>query len=177
MIGFGRPRRWPSAAERTVLMARPDRAHVVLELAVQILGFHIDGARPIFRSICHVDEFVEQLFIPGIEFDFGDGPVEILDFDGLILVVDGDHFEELVGIAAIPLTYDRLHKVHGPSPSAMLESIELSMNPSRNRKIWREATTELDRTTHKILRRLLRRGRADLSHPIVRGADGGCERR
>src|ERR1700689_1408569 len=123
-------------------MGRPDRARVVFELPVQILG--LDGARPIPRSVSHVEEFVEQLFVPGIEFDFGDGPVEILDFDGLILVVDGDHFEELVGIAAIPLTYDRLHKVHGPSPSAMLKAIELSINPSRNRKILRVATSELD---------------------------------
>ena len=74
-------------------MARPGGASVVLEFPVQILGFHIDGAGPIFRSVRHVDELVEQLFVPGIEFDFSDGPVEILYLDGLILVIDGDDLE------------------------------------------------------------------------------------
>ena len=53
-----------SAAQRAILGRRPSRARVVLELAIQILGLHIDGARPIFGSISDVDQFVEQLFVP-----------------------------------------------------------------------------------------------------------------
>ena len=55
----------------------------------------------------------QQLFLPSLELDFSDGAVEVLDLDGLVVVVDRDHLEELVGTAAIPLTYDRLYCVHG----------------------------------------------------------------
>ncbi len=39
-------------------------ARVVLELAIQIFGFHIHGARPVFRRIGRVDEIVEQMLVP-----------------------------------------------------------------------------------------------------------------
>ena len=97
-----------SAAQRPVLVLRPGAAHVILELSIQVLGLHIDCARPVFGSVGGIDELVEQLLVPGVELNLRDRAVEVLNFDGLIVVVDGDNFKELVSPAAIPLTYDRL---------------------------------------------------------------------
>src|ERR1700722_4183521 len=88
----------------------------ILELTIEVLGFHVHGARPVLRRIGGVDEFVQQLFVPRIEFHFGDGTVEILYFYGLVVVVDRNHFKELVGSASIPLTYDRPDCVHRRLP-------------------------------------------------------------
>jgi hypothetical protein len=92
-----------SAAQRAIVADSTRPAGVVLEFAIQVFGFDIHRARPVFRCIGRIDELVEQLLVPGIEFHFGHGAVEVLNFDGLILVVDRDHFKELVGTASIPL--------------------------------------------------------------------------
>src|ERR1700722_19691099 len=138
-----RPKEGNSTAQRSIVRRGPQRARIVLELTIKVFGFHVHRARPVFRCIGRVDEFVEQLFGPGIEFHFSDGTVEILNFDGLVVVVDRDHFKELVGTASIPLTYDRPDCVHRrlPSPSAMLDSIQLRMSDSRNMYILRAATS------------------------------------
>src|SRR3984957_1014008 len=83
-----------SAAHRAIVRYGPNAARGVLEFAIQVFCFHIDGARPVLRRIGGIDEFIEQLLVPRIEFHFGDGTVEVLNFDGLVLIVDRDHFKE-----------------------------------------------------------------------------------
>ena len=93
LTGAARKRKGGSAAQRTIVRSGPKTARIVLELAVQVFGLYIHRARPILRRIRRIDEFVEQLFVPGIEFHFRDGAIEVLNFNGLILVVNRDHFK------------------------------------------------------------------------------------
>ena len=114
-----------------------ESAFEAAHLAIQVFGFHIDGPRPVLRRIRRVDEFVQQLLVPGVEIHFGDGPVEVLNFNGLVLVVDRDHFKELVGTAAIPLPNDRPDSVHHClrllcSSIRLPNTIQLPMSHSRN---------------------------------------------
>ena len=100
------------AAHRAVVRTGPRRSGVVLELAAQVFGLDIDGARPIFRRIGGLDQIVPQMFVPRIEIHFSNSAVEILNLDGLILIIDGHHFKELVGTAPIPFAYDRPDNIH-----------------------------------------------------------------
>ena len=121
-----------SAAHRPVVRTGPRRSGVVLELAAQVFGLDIDGARPVFRRIRGLDQIVPQMFVPRIEIHFSNSAVEILNLDGLILSIDGHHFKELVGTASIPFAYDRPDNIHRRLRLLCSAAIQLPMSPSRN---------------------------------------------
>src|ERR1700733_5049443 len=105
-----------STAHRAIVRSGPKGARVVLELAIQVFGFHTPGPRPVLRRISRIDELVQQLLIPRVEFHFGDGTIEVLNFYGLVLVIDGDDLKEFVGAAPVPLPNDRPDSVHSAGP-------------------------------------------------------------
>src|ERR1700679_2957722 len=113
-------------------MTGPRRPGVVLEFGAQVFGLDIDGARPIFRRIRGLDQIIPQMFVPGIEIHFSNGTVEVLNLDGLILIINGLSYKELVRATAIPFAYDRPDNIHRRIRLICSRSIQLPMSASRN---------------------------------------------
>src|SRR5450631_746773 len=73
----------------------------------------VDRAAPVLRRLARFERAVLPLRVPVLALQFLDGAVEVLDLDGAVVLVVGDHLEERAAGFAIPVADIRLRNVHG----------------------------------------------------------------
>jgi predicted RNA-binding protein with RPS1 domain len=90
-------------------------AELFVLVVAQVVRFDfIVGAGPVFRRF---DGFERQL-VPGIQIQLFQLAIEVLDFDGLGVFVEGDDLEIVAGVfVAVPIADDGINVAHNRSPA------------------------------------------------------------